>query len=251
MNPYGAGLFIDTERGWKSISHNGATAGYRSNLQHYPELGLSIAWLSNTSEFDRAPNLADEVNKLLVKDKSATKAAAPTPVKVPVEKLNSYAGWYKDSRSANGVKMFVRDGKLNNSRGWTLVPVAENVFMLGQNRIEVQTGKPKQLLFISPVDTVHYYATDSAQLDPKTMNEYAGQYWSEEADAKFDILVKDGKLIAHRDPATDYVLTPAYKDGFIFPGTNVYFERDKNNRIISMKIFVGRARNVEFTKQMR
>src|SRR6185503_15456376 len=32
MHSYAAGLFIDTERGWKIYTHDGATAGYRSNL---------------------------------------------------------------------------------------------------------------------------------------------------------------------------------------------------------------------------
>jgi hypothetical protein len=32
------------------------------------------------------------------------------------------------------------------------------------------------------------------------------------------------------------------------PGTNVYFERDKKNRVVLMKIFSGRAGNIEFKK---
>ena len=52
MHPYAAGLFTGEYRGWKYVSHDGATAGYRANLEAYPELGLAIAWLSNTSEFD-------------------------------------------------------------------------------------------------------------------------------------------------------------------------------------------------------
>src|SRR5262249_4521037 len=51
-NNYAAGLFIDSIRGWKVVQHTGATAGYRCSIAHYPEMNLSIAWLSNTSEFD-------------------------------------------------------------------------------------------------------------------------------------------------------------------------------------------------------
>ena len=43
MHQYAAGLFIDKVKGWKFIGHDGATAGYRSNLEAYPELGLSVA----------------------------------------------------------------------------------------------------------------------------------------------------------------------------------------------------------------
>ncbi len=35
-NTYAAGLVVDSVRGWKSISHTGATASYRSSLQYFP-----------------------------------------------------------------------------------------------------------------------------------------------------------------------------------------------------------------------
>lgn len=249
VNTYGAGLGVDSVRGWKLIAHNGATAGYRSSLEYFPDLGLSIAWLSNTSEFDRWPDIADAVRDLLVKDISNVPAKIESaPFNISIEQLNSYTGWYRDSRTAGGVKLFMRDGKLENSRGGTLIPVAEKKFKLGQNRIEIQTEKPRQILMISPFDTVYFVAADSARTDEKSLNEFVGEYVSEEAEAKFFVGIKEGKLIAHRDPNTDYTLTPMYKDGFTSPGTTVYFERDKKKRIVSMKVFVGRARNVDFKR---
>ncbi len=251
MNHYAAGLGIDSVRGRKLISHGGATASYRSSLEYFPDLGLTIAWLSNTSEFDRGPGVADSVRDLLVKDISvASKRNEPTPFNPSTEQLNSYTGWYRDTRTAGGVKLFIKDGKLANSRGGNLTPVAANVFMIGsgQNKIQILPGKPGRLLFISPMDTVDFVAVDSAKLDEKTLNEYAGEYYSEEAEARFYILIRDGKLIAHRDPTSDYPLTPTYKDGFSYPGGGVYFERDKKNRVVNMKVFVGRARNVEFKR---
>ena len=249
MNSYAAGLGIDSVRGWKVIAHNGATAGYRSSLECYPDLGLTIAWLSNTSEFDRGQDVGDEVRNLLVKDiSSSPERNEITPFNLSLEQLNSYTGWYRDNRTAGGVKLFIRNGKLENSRGGNLIPLADKKFMLGENRIEIQTEKPRRVLLISPFDTIYFDAVDSAKLDEKSLNEYVGEYESGEADAKFFVRVKDGKLIAHRDPNTDYTLTPMYKDGFTSPGTTVYFERDKKKRIVSMKIFVGRARNVEFNR---
>ena len=249
MNTYAAGLGIDSIRGWKVISHSGATAGYRSSLECFPDLGLAIAWLSNTSEFDRAADVADEVRNVFVKDLLPyAKRNESAPFTLSPEQLGSYAGWYRDARTAGGVNLFVRDGKLENSRGGTLVPVAEKKFSLGPNFIEIQTGQPKRILFISPVDTVYFDAVDSANLDEKSMKDYLGAYFSEEAEAKYFIRIKDGKLIAHLDPKTDYPLTPLYKDGFSAPGTTVFFERDKKKRVVSMKVYVGRARNVEFKK---
>lgn len=251
MGWYGAGLSIDSIRGWKVISHDGATASYRSSLEHFPDLGLSIAWLSNTSEFDQSPSISDSVSRLLVRDISISQSRAPTtPINIPIEKLNSYTGTYKDPRTANSVKLFIRDGKLANSRGGNLTPVTENLFLIGtgQTKIEVLPGKPGKLRFISPIDTVDFPRVDSANLDEKTIANYAGEYYSEETESKFTVLVKSGKLVVHRDPKADYILTPLYKDGFSSSAGTIYFERDKLNKIIYMKIFVGRARNVEFKK---
>lgn len=236
-------------RGWKFISHDGATAGYRSSLEHFPELGLTIAWLSNTAEFDQGVGVASAVRNLLVKDKGAGSRSVPTPFLVSNEKLNSYVGLYRDDRTAGSVRLFIRDGKLANSLGGNLIPVADNVFLLGQNKLEIWPGKPGQLHLITPVDTVHFTAVDSARKDEKAMAEYVGEYNSEEAETTFYVRVKDGALVAHRPPKTDYILSPLYKDGFNTPAGVIYFERDRKNRISSMKIFVGRARNVEFKKR--
>lgn len=71
MHSYAAGLFVGTYRGWKYTTHDGATASYRANLVAYPELGLSIAWLSNSSEFDNDTlNVAAKIEELFIPQKT-------------------------------------------------------------------------------------------------------------------------------------------------------------------------------------
>jgi hypothetical protein len=117
----------------------------------------------------------------------------------------------------------VKDGKLENSRGGNLVAVSENKFMLGANRIEILQSKPKKVLFISPTDTIHYYAVDSASADANALNEYTDITLKKLK--RFIVLVKDGKLIAHQN-LNRIIRSPVYKDGsafrvpsFIFPAT--------------------------------
>jgi CubicO group peptidase (beta-lactamase class C family) len=249
INPYGAGLVINSVRGWKSISHTGATASYRASLEYFPELGLSIAWLSNSSEFDGSQSIANDVRNLLVKNRIVTnKKSDPVPFNVSNEKLAGYTGWYKDSRNGSSLRLVVQDGKLINSTGGNLIPVVENAFILGNNRIEIQPGKPAKLSLITSQDTTFFVAAETANLDEKAMNDYLGDYWSEEAEAKFSVRIKEGKLILYRAPKTEITLTPTYKDGFNSPEGIIYFERDKKARVNTLKFSVGRARNVEFKK---
>lgn len=125
--------------------------------------------------------------------------------------------------------------------------MAENVFLTtnGNNRVELSS---KGFLVINTVkDSIYFTKIDSAKLDEKTMQEYTGEYYSEEAEAKFHVLVKNGKLILLQKPKTEFQLTPTYKDGFESEAGIVYFKRDKN-KIVNLKISVERARHVEFRK---
>jgi len=247
MHRYAAGLFIDSFRGWKSVAHDGATAGYRANLEAYPELGLSVAWLSNTSEFDNdtinAPELVADL--FIPGHEPEGKKQTPSPFSIPKEKLNTYTGWYRNNRTGGGAKLYMQNDKLYGTQVGQLTPVAEKVFITGNNRIELSS---KGFLFINGVkDSIYFTTVDSAKLDEKAMNEYTGEYYSDEAEAKFYVNIKNRKLVMQQKPKNEFQLTPTYKDGFESPAGIVYFERE-NNKIINLKISVGRARNVEFKK---
>lgn len=247
MHRYAAGLFVGTFLGWKYHSHDGATAGYRSNLDVFPELGLSIAWLSNTSEFDSDTlNVADAIADLFVPVNVPDPQQPPLrPITLSSEELTGYAGWYRNSRTGGGVRLSVQQDKLYASQGGQLTPISDEVFASGNNRIEI---RQKGLLFITGTkDSTYFTSVEEAKLDENAMSEYAGEYYSEEAEAKFYVGVKNGKVYIQQKPKTELLLSPTYKDGFESPAGVIYFERE-NGKIISFKVSVGRARNVEFKK---
>ncbi len=249
MNRYAGGLFISKYNDLDMISHDGATASYRCNLEYFPSLGLVIAWLSNSSEFDRNPvSVTDGVRKLFIKPASTTvEAPQQGTFAVSAEKLNNYAGWYSNTRSGVGLKVFVKNDKLQATQLGLLSPVSENVFNFMNNRIEF--SPKKGFLFInSAKDSIYFTAVDSASLTPAKMNEYVGDYYSDEVQAGYSVIVKDGKLFVHQAPKNDFPMTPTYKDAFEVPPGSLYFERDKKKNITGFKISISRARNVSFRK---
>lgn len=246
-NNYGAGLFIGKSRGWDNINHSGATASYRAYLEYYPQLKLSIAWLSNTSEFDsKRFDVLREVEKLFVKDIAPGAAKAETKV-VPVTDLNGLTGWYRNPRTGAGIQLQATENKLmlDNS---ALTAMGANTFT--NENIELQFLKQKGLLYIIPhKDTIRYTAVEPAKLVDKAKAAYVGKYFSEEAEAFVHVTLTNGDLVLHQTPTTKVILKSTYKDGFALTnGTTLYFERDKKNRIRSFKITNARARNVEFVK---
>jgi hypothetical protein len=79
------------------------------------------------------------------------------------------------------------------------------------------------LIITGAKDSIYFTAVDSAKLDEKSMNEYVGEYYSDEAEAKFFVQVKNGKLVMIQKPKTEFQLIPTYKDGFRNSGRHSLF----------------------------
>lgn len=246
-NDYAAGLFIGKINGVDLIAHDGATAGYRANLEHLPSVGVTIAWLSNTAEFSGSA-MQDGLRNLFVKPTPAQTTDAAVFNVAPAT-LESYQGWYRNSRSGSGVRMFVKDGKLNATQIGVLQPVADRTFRAGGSRVELFPDHRRNgFVFInSSNDSIYFTAVDSAKVDTKTLNEYAGEYYSPEVEATYLVFIKN-KLYIRQKIKSEFELTPTYKDGFDTPLGPAYFERDRKNKVVSFKVSISRARNVEFKK---
>lgn len=248
-NRYAAGLVTDSINRWQAISHTGATAGYRAYLEYFPEAGLSIAWLSNTSAFDNdSLNLSNAVRKLFLRDRS-TVVRRNLAVPVAPEKLVAYAGWYRNPRTGAGMKLYVKEGKLSSLYPMAnLTAISDKVFMLGNNRLEL--NNTKKLLYITAgLDSLYYDRVDSAVINDESLKSYVGEYYSSEADATYHIELNAGKLLLKQKPTSVFILNPTYKDGFDSPLGSIYFTRDQKGSVMEFRISIPRARNVSFKKR--
>jgi CubicO group peptidase (beta-lactamase class C family) len=116
VNRYAAGLFIRSYKDKQVFTHDGATAGYRANLVYVEALGLTIAWLSNTSEFDRSPNAAVALEEIFLgkPDPVQTGTVSKTEgVQEPaLTDHNEYVGEYYSEEAAVTYYLIMRQGKL-------------------------------------------------------------------------------------------------------------------------------------------
>jgi CubicO group peptidase (beta-lactamase class C family) len=123
-NNYGAGLFITRHFGQPFINHSGATASYRAYLATFPDSRWSIAWLSNTSAFDRGGvNLPQLVIDLFMMDASrkiVTRDVMVSDTKtesfLSPEELQPYTGYYYSTEAQTGFTVELRDRQLYFSR---------------------------------------------------------------------------------------------------------------------------------------
>ncbi|AOW10730.1 serine hydrolase domain-containing protein [Flavobacterium gilvum] len=249
MNNYAAGLFIMEFKGHKDIAHDGATASYRAYLETFPDLNLTIAFLSNTSQFDGSKTpLHIAIKNILIAEKVKTETATnETTVDVSEAILNSYIGWYKNDRNGDGLKMEVKDKKLffNNN---PIVPQSETTFKNRQLLVEINNQK-KELNSISKTDTIHYTKVEAPVVNDKYLNQYTGKYFSSETNSYINVSLKDGKLMMYIKPNNEFQLNPTYKGAFNIAdfGGNLFFI-EKKNKTTGMKVSLSRVRNIEFIK---
>jgi hypothetical protein len=251
-NYYGAGLFIQTQNGHKVIRHNGATGSYRCYLAYYPEQKISIAWLSNTSQYDTARyNVVTAVENLLVPRTSSVQPAKKETgemVHLTAEQIKPLEGWYKQNKSGAGM-LIQANGEDLLADGKKLVVINDRQFAGGNFIFTFDKGKGF-IMTNEDKDTTAYTAVQPAAISPATIKDYVGKYYSEETETSMMLTEKNNALFVVINSNNIFTLRPMYKDGFAIPaiGGTVYFERDAKGVISNMKISISRARNVEFNK---
>ena len=248
---YAAGIFLEKFNGLQLWTHNGATAGYRANLDYFPSLQLSIAWLSNTSEFDRSSfNLTEALREIFVGRKNVPDTNRPIlPIADFKQDLNKYTGWFKNTRSSTGLNLTVKNGAIvSATSSQPLVPVADNGFMMGSNSIRFFPGYQRFYLISTARDSILFTRMQAPDLTPAKMQEYVGEYYSDEAACRFIVRLKNNELVLIQEPSREFKLSPTYKDGFESPLGTILFEQNKNKKITKLSISIARARNIQFDK---
>ena len=245
-NAYAAGLRILKAKGYDVYRHNGATASYRASLEYFPEVGLSIAGLSNTSEFDSSYDAFSQLEDIFLPVKSPAVKTAET--KLDSTKLFLMVDAYRAIKSGEGLKISFEKGRLYGNN-FPLVAVTENIFRFGGDVL--MFDKPGRIRFVNPDrDTLIYLPAEKANLNPSLLQQYVATYHSDETFSDLKIVVENNKLRLYLHPYKFYELTPVYKDVYNIEGLGgtVYFEGKKLGKFTTLKASISRARNVVFTR---
>ena len=140
--PYAFGQNVMMVRGVRTVMHGGSWAGYRSQLQRYPDQKLSVIILANTADMNPAL-LASRIGELYLGDKLAAAPAVNPPAQnrpsnawTPgAEELRAYAGRFESGELLTSWLFTVRDNRLvaTHFRGgeWVLTPLEKDKFNSG------------------------------------------------------------------------------------------------------------------------
>ncbi len=260
---YGFGLSIGTYRGARVIEHNGADAGYRSYAGRFPDLGVAIAIACNTSTANTTA-LARGVADVYL---ASVLAPAPAPmiasnvsevvrqsVVVSAASLAKRAGTYIQPTTRTIVELIARDGKLYQSRA----PNAPPLVALAEDRFRSETGR---VAVFRPGEHAGFDVNIPGAPRPtpydwrppivasrSTLAPYAGEYFSEEVNARYVVSVLTDSTIALRTGTSNpFVVRPVFLDGFLGDGYTIEFTR-KNGQVSGFEVTNGRMRFVRFER---
>lgn len=247
-NPYAAGLFINKVMGWDNISHDGATASYRAYLETFPELNLSIALLSNTSQFN-IDNVESTIRKIFVPDRTERVQKMDGSIRLSKDYVNSLTGMYVNERNRSTFHLSVKNDTLILDNYLPLRAASDHFFKTDNFLLEINGTKGLYIRF-SPRDTIPFLKVQAANLSAKDLTIYEGKYFSGETNSTVSIQRDSSKLSMRFNADKVYQLISTYKDAFTIDelGCELQFIRSTQNKISAIKFYFWRTRDIEFEK---
>ena len=265
--PYARGMSIEEYKGLKVTGHSGADAGFRSDVIYFPGEKFGVAVFSNLGSF--APGtLTRQIADIYLASKlkqpeAAAPGAKPAPkeVSLPAKDLEEFPGtyWFESTRLLRRIvlekgKLFYVRSAENRSE---LAPLSPAEFRMKDVPDDVRAifsdrkGKRFETLTVtvnSQPPTVGKWMEPFAPSED-ALKEYAGSYFSEELDTRYDLNLKSGALqvqIGHKETVP---LLPQKKDFFSAGDlAQIEFQRDASGAITGFTVSTGRVRNLKFAK---
>jgi CubicO group peptidase (beta-lactamase class C family) len=258
---YAGGLNVRPYEGVRSVTHTGATSGYRAFLgRYYPgDHALAVAILCNVSNANPG-GLGSRVARIYMEDylraAAATTVISTDAVGLSEAQLRSLTGIYARDITGAPVEVALVDGRLS-ANGDALYALSEREFAVGGDPEEVARFEPagggrNALVRLSDgYETARYAAVSPWAPSEADLREFVGTWYSEDAQTSYTIALEDGVLYRERYPNPNRGdLTPAaYADAFD-RGT-VRFHRDASGRVVEMSTYSGRVYDMRFVRVER
>jgi CubicO group peptidase (beta-lactamase class C family) len=264
---YGWGVEIARHRGLRTIGHSGGDEGRRAYVVRYPDRGLAIALLCNLDDIDPQP-LTRSIAEVFLADAfpepavETNVAAAPEPVALSPQELQSKVGLYRNLSEESVGRVFLRDGKLmasedaTNSGGFELAPVGANRFVVvgtsaAAEFVAPTAGRPQELRvtgvgrkpIVSQLITTQF-APSNAQL-----RAYEGTYTSADVHGTYTVVASGSGLAVQIPTRNDLPLQPLFPDAF---GGSIFgiakFSRDAQGAVVAFTATGRGVRGLRFDR---
>lgn len=256
---YGFGLGLDRHRGRAVVVHTGSWAGYRSITWRIPERRFGLGILANVTTVDTT-SLARRLTDLFlgtdetVPEVRAAVSEPPPGVIVDEEAWDDYQGAY---RLGPGWLLTIRreEGGLvtqaTREAPARMTPMGPRTFHVDAYRQGMEfvrdggSGRVTHLQYRG----IRAPKLETAGTGAEWLEDYTGDFWSEELLTSHRVEMHDGGLRCWQGPYRSTRLRPVAKDHFeTGNGMSVEFRRDGSGRPVEMRYSAGRVLDVRFVR---
>ncbi len=270
---YAFGLRIGTHGGCNTVSHQGGSLGYNGFFLRFPDRKFTVICLANYPL--NTTKLSYEIADLYL-DLPKEKPAHPSaPVTYPVAQVDPaiYAGFAGKYCIDDGSVFVVstQDNRLYvqppGAPLLELCPKSATEYLLKGANVQVsfppsESGKTTRLIWHQNGHRASMERLDDRPLRPGQLNEYEGEYYSEELQIAYGAYVQEDRLCLKaprvpemfqrnfRDPQGENVLRHLGGDRFVRSYGMVEFSRDDHGKIAGFTLHAGpEFKNIRFCKR--
>lgn len=253
---YASGLFIGSLMGLETISHGGASAGYRAHLLVLPERGLVIAILANASNV--RPDIAAQKIAAIVlgeDDGRAPPSEGQPDRNIELHPVEAYVGRYE---LANGsfydIKAIANGLILQPSGGAPrlLTPLTVTRFASEEAGVTIsfssrKKGRFERISVGADGRAIKGKRLSVRRLTSRQAKEYEGRYECDELGATFRLIYAQGALLMRRPRVADVAISAIGEDRFYDEETGeivIRFQRNPREGIRGLGLSTERARRL-------
>jgi len=252
---YAFGLEVTKYKGQRVVQHDGAWAGYRSEMMRLPDQRMTFICLSNLRTIEPAA-LCQQVANIYLEDvlkseKPRRKQKSNKNVTSGME-IKEFTGLYQ-SRSLT-FDIFIKDNELFITGGINehlVVRQPDGRFKVGELPSHlVFSGAGNETMTMFQTDRVTRFKRIAAErYHPSSLSIYAGRYYSQELDVQYSIIDADNALTLMRIPFDDPKPVYVYaKNALRTSIGELRLTVDKDRNIKGFTLNAGRVKNIKFRK---
>ena len=253
---YTLGLELDSLGGERTVSHAGATAGYRAFAGRVPARAADVALLCNAGSLNTesmGPSLLALVGGLPVPAAESRPELGAAAADFARTRL---AGMYRSRRTRQPVQVrsFVDGVSVNTWVGYR-ARGAEFVSLDGRRTLSFEgpATKPAARYRVATIDgdMVVYDRVEAWSPSRAELMALAGRYDSDDAESSWRLFVRNDSLRVEVRRGVEYPLVPRYRDAFAVSdqGWLVTFRRDARGRVTGLDVGSSRMRTMPFARR--
>jgi len=253
---YASGLQLREYKGVPIVEHSGSTAGYRGHLARYPDQGIAVAVMCNTTT-GNAGGLLRQVADLYLGD-AISEPEDPQPpqaIAMSPQQIAAFEGGYVITDGTRPGTLFTVRATEDRilAAGTELVPVGEARFRSARGTVlefdSAPEGETRPLATLNP-GTENVRMAPVPDYDPTAadLEEFLGTYRSDEAEAAYSVELENETFVLKDRWGRGRLLQPLYPDAFSSGGNTIIFRRNADGAVEGMSLSQGRVWDLRFRK---